>query len=677
MSSAPAATPPLPAARLQRDTPPPPRRTPRYPRPCSPLPPRAPAPPAAPPSPPLPSRRSRLPRLPRDPRLTSAFTAPPTGVTAAPPPFAAAAAASPPSPRPLCRPSGAGAGPSPVAAAASLPFPAAPGSAVPSARPARTAPRPQRPLCAVPPPQPRRSEPPTGPAAGQTPVFNPVPAAVSAPSPGPGTAPLAPGTERPCPPSPPVPAPRRPHRWPRLLPRLPRRPCPPGPPAHPARGSLPPPPRRSSRLPPPLRDHLPLAGPPRRRPRSLFRSCRCRSTARRAAPSPAPPPLQSCRVARLRRLLRPRPSRRCLPRPRPRPRSRFCGSATSRARPAMLAPSRCPSAANHACAVATTPQQRYHSAPHPTTAPLPGSAARMRGSICTAPPPPPPAAAFPQFWCSPVPVPSRFRRCPATAGIPVPGHAASAATGTLHGSTASENCSGLRVSFRVCAAAGACRHPAATFPQFWCSPVPVPSRFRRCPVTAGIPVPGHAASAATGSVHGSTASENCSGLRVSFRVSAAAGACRPLRRCFPAVLAQPGPGSEPLPPLSGHSRQPRARARRFRRHRDPTRQHRKRKLPRLACILPRLRRCRSLPPPRRCFPAVLAQPGPGSEPLPPLSGHSRQPRARARRFRRHRVRTRQHSKRKLPRLACILPRFCRCRSLMRHGRITERSLRRG
>ncbi|XP_054373044.1 uncharacterized protein LOC129046918 [Molothrus ater] len=53
------------------------------------------------------------------------------------------------------------------------------------------------------------------------------------------------------------------------------------------------------------------------------------------------------------------------------------------------------------------------------------------------------------------------------------------------------------------------------------------SRFRVaaccCPATAGIPVPCHPTSAATASVHSTTAGENCSALHVSFRVSPSAG----------------------------------------------------------------------------------------------------------------------------------------------------------
>ncbi|XP_064577516.1 uncharacterized protein LOC135451861 [Zonotrichia leucophrys gambelii] len=316
-----------------------PRRNPqlRYPQSCLPLPPPPPVHsfprpqprplpsrplPQLPPSPPLPSRWSLLSRLPRAPPTPARLPAAPRPRPLLPPPLFPLPAAGPLGPpRPLCRSSARGGRVPPAAvAAASLRSPAAPGSAVPST-PGAAALAPASPPARVgspapPPPAFKRSQhAPRGPRAGHTPMVNPVPAAVPpAQSPGPGTALLALGPGHPSPFS----CRRRGtlHRWPQPVPCLPRLrlnfppapPLPAGPAATPARltssrrlhAALQPP--TSPRLamappqlppaaptpllpPPPRRVYLPLTSPPRRRPWSLSRSCRRRSTPRpRAGP---------------------------------------------------------------------------------------------------------------------------------------------------------------------------------------------------------------------------------------------------------------------------------------------------------------------------------------------------------------------------------------------------------
>ncbi|XP_036254575.2 uncharacterized protein LOC118696813 isoform X1 [Molothrus ater] len=168
-------------------------------------------------------------------------------------------------------------------------------------------------------------------------------------------------------------------------------------------------------------------------------------------------PLQSCWMARLCRLLQPRTSRRSLPRPQPRPRSRSPSSAASRTpRPARCHDD-CPrrrSDGTHACAVATTPAPaislRADSSNHSAASGISRTHAQfyLHGPAAT------PHCVCRSFGTAR----SRFRaaacRCPATAGIPVPCHATSAATASIHGTTAGENCSALRVSFRVSPSAG-------------------------------------------------------------------------------------------------------------------------------------------------------------------------------------------------------------------------------
>ncbi|XP_071304913.1 basic proline-rich protein-like [Agelaius tricolor] len=322
--------PPRPLLSRSRHPPPPPgaSRRSREPRLCHPVGPCRPRYRGRRPSTPL--LRARPPALPR-PRPLRFRRFPPVirecGRSCRPPPGP---------PRPLYRHSGAGAGPSPAAAAAALQFPAAPGSAVPSA-PGAAARRPQRPLCALPrealpPPEPAvqaraaRPELPTGPAAAQTPTL----------------APPLPAFGR----DPPVPARHR-LRWDRGAPATPcrRRAAPAQRPlsAAPARrasgdpgsqrlhAAVQPPtnppqqnPAASTLLLPPPRDHLPPPAAPGSSP------------ADEAAPPPPvvafsllPPPLHggpsrafppAAPRFTAARLLRPRPSRRSPPRPRPQPR---------------------------------------------------------------------------------------------------------------------------------------------------------------------------------------------------------------------------------------------------------------------------------------------------------------------------------------------------------------------
>ncbi|XP_066421621.1 uncharacterized protein [Molothrus aeneus] len=199
--------------------------------------------PPLPPSPPLPSRRSRLSRLPRPrpliPPLRARLPAPPRPRPLLPPrvppllpPITRECGRScrpPRPPRPLCRHSGAGAGPSPVAAAASLPFPAAPGSAVPSA-PGAAALRPQRPCARCrgsPPPPPWRSKStqrtpscPRAPPQGKRPRQTPSLPAFGRNPPVPARHGLRWDRGAPARTAPPVPAPRRLHRCPQPLPCL-------------------------------------------------------------------------------------------------------------------------------------------------------------------------------------------------------------------------------------------------------------------------------------------------------------------------------------------------------------------------------------------------------------------------------------------------------------------------
>ncbi|XP_071298188.1 uncharacterized protein [Agelaius tricolor] len=160
-------------------------------------------------------------------------------------------------------------------------------------------------------------------------------------------------------------------------------------------------------------------------------------------------------MAWLRCLLQPWVSRCSLPRPQPQPHSR--SSAASRTpRPACHHDDcpRCRSDGTHACAVATTPAPvisvRADSSNHSASSGISCTHAQfyLHGPAAT---PHCVSHSFDTAW-------SRFRaaacRCPATAGIPVPCHATSAATASIHGTTAGENCSTLHVSFRISPSAG-------------------------------------------------------------------------------------------------------------------------------------------------------------------------------------------------------------------------------
>lgn len=167
-------------------------------------------------------------------------------------------------------------------------------------------------------------------------------------------------------------------------------------------------------------------------------------------------PLPSCWIAWLCHLLQPRPAHCSLPRPQPQPRLSFPQLRRHlHCLPAMTPSPRCCSDPTHACAVAATPtaaislcaltqaQRSFWDQPHACSI------------VSPRPPPCHPPLLWLQLWYSPVPVPSRCSCRPATADMPVPCHATSTATRSVHGTTAGECCSASHVSFRVSASGGA------------------------------------------------------------------------------------------------------------------------------------------------------------------------------------------------------------------------------
>ncbi|XP_077035486.1 uncharacterized protein LOC129118988 isoform X1 [Agelaius phoeniceus] len=192
-----------------------------------------------------------------------------------------------------------------------------------------------------------------------------------------------------------------------------------------------------------------------RRPWSLPLSCRRRCMAGRAAPSPPHPPASELLDGVAPLPLQPWASQRFLPRLQPQSRSRS-STASHTPRPARRHDDclRCSSDGTHACAVATTPAPmislRADSSNHSAASGISCTHAQfyLHGP-----------AATPHCFCRSFGTArSWFRaaacRCPATAGIPVPCHTTSAATVSIHGTTAGENCSALHVSFCVSPSAG-------------------------------------------------------------------------------------------------------------------------------------------------------------------------------------------------------------------------------